>query len=74
MVHIAEWAHLRVKCADVCALLELGCWVCCAGGGRGGAAGAGSAPIVRTVGFAIHIWEVTGRYVVGLTPVLRYED
>ena len=24
--------------------------------------------------YAIHIWEVTGRYVVGLTPVLRYED
>ena len=23
--------------------------------------------------YAIHIWEVTGRYVVGLTPVLRYE-
>ena len=41
VVHIAEWAHSRVKRADACALLALGCWVCCAGGGRGGAVGAG---------------------------------
>ena len=48
VVHIAEWAHSRVKRADACALLALGCWVCCAGGGRGGAAGVGNTPIVFT--------------------------
>ena len=61
VVRIGEWAHSRVQRAIACASLVMGRRVCCAGGGRGGAAGAGAAlPSYSQLNDApsCYIWEI----------------
>ena len=66
MVRTGEWAHSRVKRASACASLALGRRVYCAGGGRGGAAGAGAA-LPSYSQESIFSWELSpsGRCVLG---------